>query len=245
VVVKKLLKNVLFDQKEIWTSPFRMNGQDAGWWLGFGGLTAALVATDHRTSRVLENSRGQVSWANTVSDIGSAYTLAPLVAGLYGLGLITDDPKLRETGILGAEAMVNSLIVVEVLKPIARRNRPNAGEDNGEFFDHGASFPSGHAISTWSLAAVVSYEYGHTKVVPIVAIALATVVSGARFAAQQHFASDIVAGGAMGWFIGRYVWKAHENPAIHPHLLKASFMPSIQPSSHTYALAVSLARGER
>ena len=73
--------------------------------------------------------------------------------------------------------MVDSLIVVEVLKPIAGSSRPNSGEDNGEFFDHGSSFPSGHAISTWSLAAVVSYEYGHTKVVPIVAIALASLVN--------------------------------------------------------------------
>jgi membrane-associated phospholipid phosphatase len=242
-LMRKLVVNILLDQKGIWTSPFHMHASDAPWWIGFGGATAALVATDHRTSRLLENSKGQVSWGNNISKIGATYTLIPLVAGFYGFGVFTDDPKAREVGVLGAEAMLDSLIVVSVLKPIAGRNRPNTVDDKGAFFDHGASFPSGHAIEVWSLASVISYEYGHTKVVPIIACALAGVVSAARFTAQQHFASDIVAGGAMGWFIGRYVWKTHQDHAIHPHEgLKAHFMPQFQPSTRTYALGVTIGR---
>ena len=38
---------------------------------------------------------------------------------------------------------------------------------------------------------------------PYVAYGLASVVSAARFTAQKHYASDIVAGAAMVWFIGR------------------------------------------
>ncbi len=242
-LLRKLVINILLDQKQIWTSPFHMHAGDAPWWIGFGGATAALIATDHRTSTLLENSKAQVKWGNNISKIGATYTLIPLVAGFYGFGVFTDDPKAREVGVLGAEAMVDSLIVVSILKPIAGRMRPNAATENGSFFDRGASFPSGHAIEVWSLASVISYEYGHTKVVPIVACALAGVVSASRFAARQHFASDIVAGGAMGWFIGRYVWKTHQDHALHPHEgLKAHFMPQFQPSSRTYALAVTIAR---
>src|SRR5260370_213895 len=175
-LTRKLVGNILLDQKEIWTSPFHMHAQDAKWWLGFGAVTAALIATDHRTSTIFENSQGQVSWGNNISKIGAAYTVLPVVAGFYGYGVLRDDPKARETGVLGAEALLDSLIVVSVLKPIAGRNRPNTVDDKGAFFDHGASFPSGHAIEVWSLASVISYEYGHTKVVPIVACALAGVV---------------------------------------------------------------------
>ena len=242
-LLRKLVVNILLDQKQIWTSPFHMHSGDAPWWIGFGGATVALVATDHRTSTLLENSKGQVRWGNNISKIGATYTLIPLVAGFYGFGVFTDDPKAREVGVLGAEAMLDSLIVVSVLKPIAGRARPNTGNDNGSFFDGGASFPSGHAIEVWSLASVISYEYGHTKVVPIVAVALAGVVSASRFTSRQHFASDIVAGGAMGWFIGRYVWKTHQDHAIHPHQgLKAHFIPQFQPGSRTYAMAVSIGR---
>src|SRR5215471_2230888 len=38
-LTKKLIENILLDQKEIWTSPFHMHGQDSLWWLGFGGAT--------------------------------------------------------------------------------------------------------------------------------------------------------------------------------------------------------------
>jgi len=44
---KKLAKNFLLDQKEIWTSPFHMKRSDAKWWLLFGTATGALIATDH------------------------------------------------------------------------------------------------------------------------------------------------------------------------------------------------------
>ncbi len=60
-LMRKLIINILLDQKEIWTSPFHMHAGDAPWWIGFGGATAALIATDHRTSTLLENSKGNRS----------------------------------------------------------------------------------------------------------------------------------------------------------------------------------------
>jgi membrane-associated phospholipid phosphatase len=238
-LARKLMGNLLLDQKEIWTSPFHMHAEDAKWWIGLGGLTAALIATDRRTSTLLENSKGQVTWGNNLSTIGTTYTLLPLIAGFYSYGVLRDEPKAREAGVLGGEALLDSLIVVEVLKPVAGRNRPDSQVEKGRFFQSGTSFPSGHAIESWSLASLLSYEYGHTKIVPIIACGLAGVVSVSRFAAQKHFASDIVAGGAMGWFIGRYVWKTHQDHAIHHHaLLKPRILPQLEPGSRTYAVAV-------
>ena len=236
----KLFANTLLDQKEIWTSPFHMWARDVKWWAGAAGVTAALIATDRRTSTVFENSRGQITWGNNLSQIGTSYTLLPLVAGFYGYGVLRNDPKPREVGVLGAEALLDSLIVVEVLKPIARRNRPDSVSEAGHFFEGGDSFPSGHAMESWALASIIAHEYGHgTKVVPIVVYGLATVVSGARFAAQRHYASDIVAGGVMGWFIGRFVYQTHMDHAIHRHsMARITVAPQIQPSQGLYGLAL-------
>jgi membrane-associated phospholipid phosphatase len=243
---EKLAKNIWLDQREIWTSPFRMHRHQAKWWIGLGAITAALIATDHRTEHTFENSTGQITWGNDISKIGASYTLIPLVAGCYAFGVGTNDPKARETGVLGAQALLDSLIVVEVLKPIAGRSRPNAHTENGEFFTGGASFPSGHAIASWSLASVIAHEYANTKWVPFAAYGLASVVSLARFAAQQHYASDIVAGGAMGWFIGRYVYKTHMDHAIHHHgLLNPVITPQIQPGAGTYALGLTFNLSDR
>ena len=239
----KLAGNVLLDQKQIWTSPFHMHKADAPWWIVFGAATAALIATDHKTSTALENSKGQVAWSNHISNIGASYTVLPTIFGFYAFGVFKDDAKARETGILGTEALLDSMIVVGVLKEAARRNRPDDPKEPGEFFDGGTGFPSGHAIQVWSVASVISYEYGHTKFVPIVADSLAALVSVARFTAQRHYASDILAGGAMGWFIGRYVWKTHQDHAIHPHSpLHATLIPDLQPSTRTYAIGLQFGR---
>ena len=237
---RKLLGNILLDQKEIWTSPFHMNRGDAIWWAGFGAATAALIATDHRTSTALENSSGQIRWANNISRIGAAYTLIPLTAGFYGFGVLADDPKAREVGVLGAEAMLDGLIVVEILKPIAGRNRPNSSKEPGSFFDGGASFPSGHAIESWALASLVAHEYQHTIVVPIAAYGLAGLVTAARFGARQHYASDLIAGGAMGWFIGRFVYKTHMDHSLHKHgWLRPQVTPIVQPSERSFGIGLA------
>jgi membrane-associated phospholipid phosphatase len=237
---KKLISNILVDQKEIWTSPFRMNRDDAAWWLLFGGATAGLIATDHRTSTIFENSRTQVVAGIDVSKTGAPYTLIPITATFYLTGVFADNAKARETGVLGTEAMLDGLIVAGVLKEIARRNRPDAPTDAGHFFSGGASFPSGHAISSWALASVVAHEYSHTKIVPVVAYGLASLVTGARFAARQHYASDLFFGGASGWFIGTYVYHTHELHHGHRHNPISGITPQIQPSTHTYGVALNL-----
>jgi membrane-associated phospholipid phosphatase len=236
----KLFKNILLDQKDLWTSPFRMKKKDLVWWLGIPAVTAALILTDNKTIDTFENSKGQITWGNHLSNIGASYTLIPLVCGFYGYGVWKDQPKAREVGVLGAQALLDSLIIVEILKPIAGRNRPNSTEKAGDFFQGGVSFPSGHSIESWSLASVIAHEYGHNKIVPIVVYSLATVVSLSRFAGQQHFASDIFFGGAMGWFIGRYVYQTHMDHAIHKHAwMKPQILPRFDPGQRTYGVTLA------
>lgn len=237
---RKLTLNILGDQKTIWTSPFHANRKNAKYWLIFGAATAALIATDHRSSTALENAPTQVRWGNNISNVGAVYTVVPIAAGFYLGGAFTDNAKARETGVLGAEALLDGLIVQSVLKPIAGRNRPNSGTDSHEWFDGGASFPSGHSIESWALASVIAHEYSDRKWVPFVAYGLAGVVGAARFTAQQHYASDILAGGAIGWFIGHYVVEAHGEHVGHG--FKHKLAPILSPSSRTYGLAVTLAR---
>lgn len=238
---RKLLRNVLRDQKEIWTSPFRMRATDAKYWIGFSAVTAALIATDHRTSTAFENSKGQLAWGNDLSKIGASYTLLPIVAGFYTYGVLRNDAKPREVGVLGAETLLDSLIVVQILKPLAGRQRPDSHGEKGQFFDAGSSFPSGHAIASWSLASLIAHEYSHNKIVPVAAYALAAVVSTSRFAAQQHYASDIFLGGAMGWFIGRYVYKTHMDRALHQQAAwELKILPEAQPSKRSYGVTLAL-----
>jgi len=239
---RKLLLNILLDQKEIFTSPFRMNRDNAKWWLLSAAATAGLIVEDRRIANSFENSRGQVRWGERISQIGASYTLVPLVAGYYGFGVLTDHAKAREIGVLGTESLLDSLIVAGVLKEVFRRNRPDENRP-GDFWGGGNSFPSGHAIQVWSIASLVSHEYKHQPIVAVVAYSLAAIVTRSRIAAQKHFASDIFVGGTMGWFIGRYVYDTHMSHLAHKHSsLVPLVVPQFQVATRSYGVMLLFAR---
>src|SRR5678815_55670 len=144
----------------------------------------------------------------------------------YFIGLGADKQRFRETGILGFEALADTELLVTFSKLVTHRERPLEGNGNGSFWSEqctlwNSSFPSGHAINSWALASIVAHEYPRPRIIPIIAYGLATTVVGARFAARQHFASDVVIGAAMGWFIGDYVYaKRHNQELDRPSALE-------------------------
>jgi membrane-associated phospholipid phosphatase len=235
---RKLVLNVLLDQKEIFTSPFHMTRESARLWLIFGAATGGLIAADRRIADSFENSKGQVRWGGRISNIGASYTLIPLLAGYYGYGILRDHAKAREIGVLGAESLLDGLIVAGVLKEATRRNRPDE-KNPGDFWGGGTSFPSGHAIQMWSIASLVAHEYKNNILVQVTAYSLASIVSASRIAAQKHFASDVVVGGAMGWFIGRYVYETHMSHLAHKHSSLIPFIvPQAEPLQHSYGVTL-------
>ncbi len=214
-LMRKFVVNVLMDQKDIWTSPFHMNRHDAIPWILVGAGTAALIATDHRSSRALPNTVDQVSISKDISNVGAVYTVLPITIGMYIGGAIAHNAKARETGVLAGEAIVDTLIDVGILKAVTQRPRPYEKNGNGSFFTGGSSFPSGHAAESWALASVIAHEYNSNIIYPITAYGLASLVTLSRLSGQQHFASDIFVGSAIGWFTGRYVFKTHVDHSIH------------------------------
>jgi len=131
---------------------------------------------------------------------------------IYGVGYLHHDDHATETGILAGEAMVDSLVVDELLKAVTMRERPTVDGAKGKFFQTnvglGSSFPSTHSIIAWSSAAVIAHEYGG-PLTQIAAYGLATGVSLTRVLARQHFPSDVVVGSAVGWLVGRYIFRKH------------------------------------
>jgi hypothetical protein len=237
-LARKLLLNILLDQEQIFTSPFRMNRHNAPWWLLSAATTAGLIAADRHIADSFENSNGQVRWGGRISNIGASYTLIPIVAGSYAYGVWRDNAKAREIGVLGTETLLDGLIVAGILKEATRRNRPDE-KDPGDFWGGGTSFPSGHAIQVWSIASLLAHEYKHKPIIAVTAYSLAGIVSASRIAARKHFASDVVTGGTMGWFIGRYVYQTHMSHLAHKHSsLMPIVVPLVQPSMRSYGVNV-------
>ena len=205
----QFVKNVLRDQKAIWTSPFHLHGSDARWLAPLGLGTAALIATDRRTADEIGEFHGQLNASRIVSYTGSGYGVGGIAAAFYLFGRAKHDERARETGVLSAEALIDSAIVVTALQEVTQRRRPLAATGRGDFFDGGSSFPSGHSIEAWSLAAVIANEYHGHRLVQISAYGIASAVSIARFTGRKHYLSDVLVGSAAGYGIGRYVYRTH------------------------------------
>lgn len=214
----RLPRFVISDQKRIWTSPFHTSKQDIKYWVIFGGATGALIAFDEKIQEKAPNPRWLVNLGTKGSYLGASYTLIPLSAAFYFTGSKTGNERFREAGLMSFEALIDSTLVEEALKIVTDRERPLVGSGEGRFFNSptrwNSSFPSGHSINTFALASVFAHEYHDKLWVKVLCYAYAGTVAGARLAADKHFPSDTLAGGAMGWFIGDYVYGRRHNAEL-------------------------------
>ena len=237
---KKFFLNVLDDQRAIWTSPFRLRGKDSKWLVPLGLSTLALIATDRRTSGELVehgDNLNRLRISKDFSRAGSTFATAGVAGVLYFTGRVTHNNHLRETGLLSAEALIDSGILVTALKTASQRQRPPEDNSSGEFFDGGSAFPSGHASSAWSVATVITQEYGHHRpLVQVAAYATASLVSLSRYTGRNHFLSDVVVGSAIGYGVGRYVYHKRHDPTLDARnaeqdngLVRSKLFPRIAP----------------
>lgn len=211
----QFFRNLLDDQRAIWTAPFHMNRSEAKFTAPLGLATAVLIATDRYTARAVDSGGSLRPVSHGLSKVGSGYATAGAAAAFYLVGRARGDARARETGLLGAEALINSAVVVAALKAISQRPRPLVDHASGEFFDGGRSFPSGHAMAAWTLATVVACEYGERRpLVRVAAYGLATAVSLSRFSGRNHFLSDVLVGSALGYGIGRFVYRRHHDATL-------------------------------
>lgn len=203
---KKAFRRFGKDQAEIYSAPFHRS--NLKWDALFLAGTGVLIATDRNASRALPGTHINIS--RNISAVGLYGTSA--AAGVLWLsGLATHNDHARETGALSAEAFANTVPVYVGLQLITGRERPDEGTGNGRFWHNNAlssSFPSGHALFTWSMASVIAHEYPRPWVKWLV-YGTATAVSVTRFTGREHFPSDMVVGSVVGYLIGRHIFQAH------------------------------------
>ncbi len=247
---KRFFANVLKDQYAIWTSPFHLRGRDASWLAPLGAASVALFATDKRTAGALDNDETRLRISRDVSRFGTGYAVGGAAAAFYLIGRATHNMRARETGILAAEALIDSGIVAQTVKFATQRPRPLDKGGTGRFFSGGNSFPSGHSTSIWSLAAVIDGEYARRR--PLVRVAvygLATAVSLSRYTGRNHFLSDVLVGSVIGYGVGHFVFSRHHDTNLDlPDGTKKTtkmekyfprVLPQYDPRNRTYAAALA------
>jgi membrane-associated phospholipid phosphatase len=140
--------------------------------------------------------------------------LSGTLGTIWMYGIKTHNEHLKETRSVGLETLVNTFLVYTPMQFIAGRQRPDTGNNHGDFWRHhsiNTSFPSGHPMFAMSMATVVAHEYPKTWVKLLAYGTVATVIAG-RLLAHDHWASDELVGTALGYFIGLHVFHSHCNP---------------------------------
>jgi membrane-associated phospholipid phosphatase len=199
------------------TSPTNWNKNQ---WIAVGGIAATgvlLYVYDDQIRDFFQKNKN-----NTLNQI-SKYGVEPWGSGLYPAlmmgsfyvyGLAAHSPRARQIALGGTQAWVMSALTVTVIKHLTHRHRPDQDTPadphlwEGPFqgFEY-TSFPSGHTITAFSLASFLSSVYRDKPWVGIFSYAVATGVGLSRIYDDQHWSSDVFIGAALGYAIGKMVFK--------------------------------------
>lgn len=211
VTIRNFPRNFVHDQAAIWTSPFHLSDGEFAAGLFFVAATGAIGSEDRNFMRHHFLDHNTNNHANTAST-GLTGALMAFPAAFYGVGLLHHDVHAQQTGLIAAEAIVDSVAVNQVFKIASRRERPTLDDARGKFFQSGvgfdSSFASNHSTIAWSSATVIASR-SNSKLVKLSMYGLAAGVSVSRVAGRDHFPSDVVVGSTVGWMIGRYVSHRH------------------------------------
>jgi hypothetical protein len=177
-------------------------------WVKGGGVAAGAVLAstlldkpaDRFVKKHQENSvmRG---WGN----FGKAMPVA--LVGAAGAALAFGDDRLQNTGLISLQSVAGAIGATAVGKYAVGRARP--GEELGAWSKVSsgsradASFPSGHSAVAFAAVTPFAQEYDAPWLYGVAALS-----SAGRVAARQHWVSDTVAGGLVGYAIGSWLWHA-------------------------------------
>lgn len=140
-------------------------------------------------------------YVSILSDLGEGLGWVGAGVALAWLG----GSRGRRAGLATAIASLGTTYLVQqLIKPVFRRNRPHIGREVAVvgIRTTDASFPSGHAASSFAAATALAAFY--PKTAPLV-FTLAAGVGASRVHLGHHFPSDVVVGAGIGVVTGALV----------------------------------------
>ena len=124
---------------------------------------------------------------------------------LAGLGSTIFYEDGREGSLQFLKALASSEVLVQGLKHIVDKDRPNGKS---------GSFPSGHASRAFMGAAFIHKRYGFQYAVP--AYIGAAFAGYGRIVSDNHYLEDVLAGAAIGVLSSFYFTKPYDKVTIIP-----------------------------
>lgn len=214
--------------------------------LGFAGLTVAMFPADKHFAVSLQDPDLQANKffgkaATAVETITSPGAFI-IGGGLYAIGRFGGYKDVEDLGWHGTESVLLASGLTSVLKGALGRSRPYVSTDTnpndfallkGFSNSDRQSFPSGHTTAAFAVASSVTSEVRRvwpaaTWYVGPVLYGGATLVGLSRMYHNNHWASDVVLGAAIGTFSGLKVVRyshAHPDNKLDKWIMGATILP--------------------
>ncbi len=228
------------DAKYVFTSPLRIDTRSA---LILGGIVAGvggLMVVDDDLQDFFQRNRNGVTRdiSNELDMLGSAPNVFLGNLGLIGAGWWFRESeggdKLLRTALISLEAQAFTESIGGVTKFVVGRARPSAGEGDqtyDPFHGFDQAFPSNHAARAFAVATVFADRY--EQPVPILAYTLAALIGISRNELDRHWASDVFAGAALGFTMGKVLSWRHRYQDN-----RLTFLPSLPGVESSLGLAL-------
>jgi len=209
--------------------------------------TFAVAPLDRAVATRLQDPRAQENRFLRRSATGFRVLAEPgsILAGvgLYVLGRVDEQRRVQSLGLHSVESILIADVLGGTIKLVAGRARPYVNIDNPADFQlfrgfsghNYQSFPSGHTINAFAFASTVTREtqfwWPHSAwYVGTMFYGGATLMGLSRIYNNQHWASDVMGGAAIGTLIGLKVVKyTHSHPGnrIDRKLIKGGGAKSV------------------
>ena len=172
--------------------------------LGAGAILGGALL-DKPVDRFMEKhggSRAARAWNN----VGKGMPV--LLAGAAASAVAFGDARAQNMGIISLESIASAAAVSIATKRIVGRARPSEGLGQWSRTSDrsNASFPSNHSTVAFAAVTPFAQEYDAPWL-----YGLAAASSMGRAAGRQHWVSDVVAGGVLGYAMGSWLWQSQRN----------------------------------
>ncbi len=195
--------SILGGIKHVYSRPLKWEGNQ---WATLAGIAAGqsiLFALDEPAKAYFDQQKEDIP--DLVRDFGYRFG-KPLVnygllGGIYSLGLLTKNQKIRKTGVLLITSAIAGGILQTAGKTFIGRARPNVGEGNFSFRFYSKeaayhSFPSGHSILSMTTTHAIAKQFDNALIKSgIYAVGLITPIS--RLWEGAHWLTDVTMGIAL------------------------------------------------
>lgn len=134
------------------------------------------------------------------------------VAGLFAASLLTDDARFQDAAFTSLQSMVYAGALSYGLKYSVGRFRPQDGAEPYRFrpFSGSTSFPSGHTTTAFAVLTPWVLYYPHPVTYGLYGAAV-TGTALSRIARDKHWATDVLAGGSLGFMTAYYLTRRHQD----------------------------------